>query len=147
MTFLSGVQGLPCGGQSVNPIQIPTYFLDYDRDGKDDVLVRCYDGSIAVSLSRGDGDFIHLGDIGTQLPDSDARDTRNGVLPLPIVYDIDGDALQDIVSCATDELSRSGAGSARRRASWSRYACSPRPSPSRAPGGFRSVSRARGSRT
>jgi RHS repeat-associated protein len=109
---LNGVtaNGLPDGA---NGTGAPLYLLDYDRDGKDDVAgyygysavpVSPRQGgpapTLALRRSRGDGtfDLVQLGSDVSSLSHTNATEASG--LPAPVVYDIDGDGLQDIISCA-----------------------------------------------
>jgi len=84
--------GLPCHAG------FPLYLLDFNRDGRDDVAGVCsFTGQAAaltVSASNGDGSFSPY-----PVPVAPA----GGITSFsqgPIVFDVDGDSLQDIVSCA-----------------------------------------------
>jgi len=107
------VKGLRCSSNESHP----AFMLDYDQDGRDDVLSACGSrnplepenpGSLYAALSLGDGSFksypednspvatVGIGlDYGT--PDTPTSGTDR--LAGPILIDIDGDGLQDIVSC------------------------------------------------
>ena len=93
------------------------FMVDYDRDGKDDIMIGCpnmgvdssgnetgrIDFSVAQSRARGQfegtGPFLSL-PYGVSVPlNGSTTATRLDPLPRPAVYDIDGDSLQDIVSC------------------------------------------------
>jgi RHS repeat-associated protein len=113
VTTINNVQGLNCSTS-------PSFFLDYDRDGKDDLLSTCGQGKLFLSQSLGNGHFQQAGavadvPVGTIFVPSTGRlgsfaTTIPG--PAPIMYDIDGDALQDVVSCGdayTVELRRRAA--------------------------------------
>ncbi len=96
-----------------------TFFLDYNRDGKDDILAACSVTSVDpstqnpvghtdvfVMISQGNGTFTGAGGILLTLPygvseplNSNPQATNLIPLPRPIVYDVDGDSLQDFVSC------------------------------------------------
>jgi RHS repeat-associated protein len=109
---------------SVEPTSLPCHFansfLDYDRDGRDDLLQNCARDQVNISLSTGNGQFVPGPTIAVPLgPAPTKRDGFAGTLipttrdhtvdANPIVYDIDGDSLQDIVSCrdeCTIELRR-----------------------------------------
>ncbi len=94
----SSVTGLPCGNG------FPMYLLDVDRDGRDDVVGRCVGSRLLHSLSTGDGHFqpasnpiepfaqLELEGV----PGASIADPKG---PAPIMYDVDGDRLEDIVSC------------------------------------------------
>jgi RHS repeat-associated protein len=77
---------------------LPTYLLDYDRDGKDDVAVQSW-YNLIVHRSMGDGRFASsppFGVVTSELP-------ADVFAISPAVYDIDGDSLQDIVQCRGSE--------------------------------------------
>src|SRR5690606_15381649 len=89
----------------------PMTVMDYDRDGKDDLIGICesryfYQNhaetawSIVPSYSIGDGNFDR--ELSVEqifgIPYG-----RQAALPAPILYDVNGDGLQDIVSCATSK--------------------------------------------
>jgi len=84
---VNDVSGSPC------PLA-PSFLLDYDLDGNDDIISAC-GTAVYVSRSKGDGNFELVG--GAAL--LDLPNTR-----APIVYDIDGDGLQDIIHCRSESL-------------------------------------------
>jgi RHS repeat-associated protein len=78
--------GRPCpAGQS--------FFLDYDQDGKDELAVLCERGHLTATRSLGDGNF-------TLFPVASAQFRSTETAPQPLLFDVNGDALQDLVSCA-----------------------------------------------
>jgi RHS repeat-associated protein len=89
------VTGLPCGNG------FPMYLLDVNKDGRDDVAGRCFGSWILHSLSTGDG---HLQPASSVTAPFVAIDLPGPTLsptgPEPVVYDVNGDALEDVVSCA-----------------------------------------------
>ena len=95
LTRTNNVQGLPC------PTSTASFFLDYDQDGKDDVLSACSETSVNAALSSG----THFNALGSgvvaQLPWYSAPKPGEIYTPrTPVIYDVNGDSLQDIVSCA-----------------------------------------------
>jgi RHS repeat-associated protein len=101
---ISDVQGVACS-------RAPSFFVDYDRDGKDDIVSRCGFSHLFLSRSLGNGHFEQVSAPVAELPAAwiarsaqsypGSYDTKIPA-PAPILYDIDGDALQDIVSCADE---------------------------------------------
>jgi RHS repeat-associated protein len=93
------VKGLRCEGNH------PAFMLDYDQDGQDDVVQACgdNDSSLYVSRSTGDGTFAPYPDdkpvvsVSVGFASGRARTTER--LAGPILIDVDGDGLQDVVSC------------------------------------------------
>ncbi len=79
-----------------------TFFLDYDQDGKDDVATVACSGaygeeySIGFIRSLGDGGFTYTGTVRAPHDGYEAGVAR---VPAPVMYDVDGDGLQDLVSC------------------------------------------------
>jgi choice-of-anchor A domain-containing protein/RHS repeat-associated protein len=109
--YLDTVTGIPC-----DATKNPSFFLDYDQDGKDDVVVACgkNNGSLFVarSLATPGPAWANLGQfapgsapvltagIGVVAPGTNARSsTPPPVEPDPIVLDVNGDSLQDVVTC------------------------------------------------
>ncbi|HKO47649.1 MAG TPA: FG-GAP-like repeat-containing protein, partial [Polyangiaceae bacterium] len=99
------VQGLRCG----NDKEHPAFLLDYDQDGLDDVVTACgaNNGALYVARSLGNGNFESLPKdnspvvtvpIGLDQP-SNPRQIAPRELAGPILIDVNGDGLQDIVSC------------------------------------------------
>jgi RHS repeat-associated protein len=91
---LHDISGLPCqSGQTV--------FLDYDQDGKDDIVGSCSPGGVFVARALGDGNFAAMETV-ESLPVIPVHARERPVpLPWPTLYDVNGDGLQDIVSCFT----------------------------------------------
>jgi RHS repeat-associated protein len=92
--------GLPCSPGSTS------YLLDYDRDGLDDVAGICSGTSagdttwLRVSRSLGYGGFELVNPNVGHVIDLPMRTGGTTLLvPEPAIYDVDGDSLQDIVSC------------------------------------------------
>lgn len=96
------VQGIPC------PPRTPLIFVDYDQDGKDDIVGICRDSSgfrnVYVALSVGDGSFRRFPNatdpvlqLAPFLDTSVDRASAGG--PAPVMFDADGDALQDLALC------------------------------------------------
>jgi RHS repeat-associated protein len=88
--------GLPC------PAGSPMYLLDFNRDGRDDVAGLCggQDGTgLSLSLWQHDGQFARYPDNQTDVAQAPKTQWASGWRPDPIVFDIDGDGLQDMVSC------------------------------------------------
>jgi hypothetical protein len=88
-------------------------FLDYDRDGRDDVVANCSGTRVDVSLSNGMGQFVAGAPLTLPLdpPPATRADENGNRIPVqreidfgpnPLFYDIDGDSLQDIVSCSDE---------------------------------------------
>jgi hypothetical protein len=83
--------------------------LDYDRDGKDDIMVTCptlvgkgiYLNRVFVARSVGTGNFEPFpAGSSPVLTLPIGLDPKEGILIGPvIVFDIDGDSLQDVISC------------------------------------------------
>lgn len=93
LTTIYDVQGLPCQSGS-------TAFLDYDQDGKDDVVGSCFgSSSVFVSRSLGDGNFAARNTVASLPPQP--WSFSSDALPWPTLYDVNGDGLHDIVSCVT----------------------------------------------
>lgn len=101
-TSVTNIQGLPCNGDA------PTFFLDYDQDGKDDVVRKCKPGQLYVGRSTGNGQFeryptpepvVHYIESGIIIsaltPGGSAWDPG----PEVVLYDVNGDSLQDVVTC------------------------------------------------
>jgi hypothetical protein len=100
-TVIDPVKGLRCNREH------PAFMLDYDQDGRDDIVSACGtdDNSLFVDRSVGDGTFepfpttaaVLTVPIGTidRGPRGDLRRRLAG----PILIDVDGDGLQDVVSC------------------------------------------------
>jgi RHS repeat-associated protein len=86
---IENVAGLPC--QSA-----PSFFMDFDQDGKSDVVSACTPTEIKLGKANASEQFDNLGTIAT-LPWPPLRSN----LPPPLIYDVNGDGLQDIVNCAT----------------------------------------------
>ncbi len=106
------------GNQNIQDcgVTAPLAVLDYDQDGRDDVMVMCPSGSgvpqngtapsntwrLYVSRSRGDGTFerVHAS---TQVP---TLQSHGGWAtgPKPVLVDVNGDGLQDVVSCKSPTL-------------------------------------------
>src|SRR5690606_28683477 len=81
-----------------------TTLLDYDLDGYDDVITMCPDLSdpgspkktgLYLSRSNGDGTFELISEPILSVPAPGRFGTS-----IPVLFDIDGDGLQDVVSCA-----------------------------------------------
>jgi RHS repeat-associated protein len=92
LTMISDIAGIPCAtGNSV--------FMDYDQDGKDDIVSVCPPLNwVRAARSVGDGNFAPVGSgplVTFPIPQPGAP-----ALPKPILYDVNGDGLQDLVSCA-----------------------------------------------
>jgi RHS repeat-associated protein len=103
------VRGIPCKPGS------PLYFMDFDRDGKDDILGSC-GGHLRLALSTGDGHFQQPSTALLPVPQYKAKPdvprSKPGPGAPPIIYDIDGDSLQDVIICkniSTLELRRRNA--------------------------------------
>ena len=101
-TSVDPVKGMQCEGNH------PAFMLDYDQDGRDDVMSACgtNDSSLYVSRSVGDGSFVPFPDTNPVATVSIGFETvhrERGFstqrLAGPILIDVDGDGLQDIVSC------------------------------------------------
>ena len=110
---VTDVKGLRCGNKEDHP----AFMLDYDQDGRDDVISACGTtsplgprtfGNLYVALSVGDGSFKSFPDdnspiakVGIGFDNGTDEHPTSGTDPLagPILIDIDGDGLQDIVSC------------------------------------------------
>jgi RHS repeat-associated protein len=111
---LTNVSGIPCLGA-----RTPVWMLDYDRDGRDDVLVGCRNlGTFNLSVGRsiGNGTFTDLG-VAASMPsraclNPDCFCLRPGPgcegtgsiesaleLPRPILLDLNGDSLEDLLYC------------------------------------------------
>jgi hypothetical protein len=71
----------------------PAFFLDYDQDGKDEIASLCERGYLAATRSLGDGNFAAFPAANVQFSGADTT-------PQPLLFDVNGDALQDLVSCA-----------------------------------------------
>jgi RHS repeat-associated protein len=101
VTSTGNVQGLPCLGPN------PSWVLDYDRDGKDDLVVACNFGfpsmNISIVRSKGDGDFEGAGVPAISLPYWDCGQQQGcpfpSLLPKPAFVDVNGDSLEDLVYC------------------------------------------------
>lgn len=89
---------------NVSGLRCPTavsFFADYDQDGRDDVISLCSPDALSVFRSLGDGNF-------GSFPSSEPVATLPGqtppftlpVVPPPLLYDVNGDSLQDVVSCS-----------------------------------------------
>ncbi len=89
--FFSSAPGLPCETAS-------TFLLDYDQDGKDDVVMACDMMSFKVGRSLGDGSFAPHPSNAAVVRIQPAVAAFFSV-PRPILYDVDGDSLQDAVGC------------------------------------------------
>jgi RHS repeat-associated protein len=72
----------------------PTFFLDYNQDGKDEMAALCASGSLIATRSLGDGAFAAFPEANAQFP------ATPSVAPRPQLFDVNGDALQDLVTCA-----------------------------------------------
>jgi hypothetical protein len=83
-----GVQatGYPCPNG-------PSFFLDHDQDGKDDVVGACSRSELRFTHSTGDGDFTNPATMFLPYVPSWSS------LPRPTMYDVNGDALPDVVFC------------------------------------------------
>ena len=97
------VQGLRCGNDRAHP----AFMLDYDQDGLDDVVSACgvNDGSLYVARSLGNGAFEPLPHDNSPVATVSIGGVDDGfgsftALAGPILIDVDGDGLQDIVSCS-----------------------------------------------
>jgi RHS repeat-associated protein len=86
---IENISGLPCQNA-------PSFFLDYDQDGKSDVVSACTPTDIKLGRANANEQFDNVGTIAS-LPMAPIRTN----LPPPVVYDVNGDGLQDIVNCAT----------------------------------------------
>lgn len=89
-TYISSVTGIPCN-------RGPSFFADYDQDGKDDVVDVCLLHDMRVARSLGNGQFSTSTVFSTFEPNVDVLYN----LPPPLFYDVDGDSLQDLVRCRT----------------------------------------------
>jgi RHS repeat-associated protein len=92
---INNVQGIPCGDNT----QAPTFILDYNGDGKDDLAVLCNERQLHIALSRGDGNFDDSSVLALPAVPQPPRSASIRV-PHPLLFDVDGDSLQDLVSCA-----------------------------------------------
>jgi RHS repeat-associated protein len=102
---VSNIQGIPCSPRT------PMAVVDLNRDGKDDLIGACetrsggsrgspilYRWTMSPSYSTGDGNF----EAGPAAATFEASMPLPNQPPPPFVYDINGDALADIVSCSGD---------------------------------------------
>jgi len=91
--------GLPCGPGH------PTFLLDYDRDGRDDVASICEDRLIHSTYDTAGRFTVRstLADPLVMFPGwRRVLPTDSYLGPAPTLYDIDGDGLQDILSCTNE---------------------------------------------
>jgi len=104
---IDNLNGLPCGTGLT-----PSYMLDYDRDGKDDIVIACGadNASFFVARSLGDGKFepvpgpsptfvLPQAKITFPTPPGARTAPRPGPASPVVIFDVDGDSLQDIVYC------------------------------------------------
>ncbi len=92
--FVNNVQGINCDTS-------PMFVMDYDQDGKDDIVSACgfLHGSIFVGRSQGNGQFAAFPDNNAVLTAQIGGKGFVATEPAPVLIDIDGDGLQDIVTC------------------------------------------------
>lgn len=92
LTYLSHVNPVTCGAYG------PKFVMDYDRDGRDDVMSVCSSAYPYVSRSGGNGNFVNDANAAFVLP----YPPKGWVsVPPPTFYDVNGDGLQDVVSCTS----------------------------------------------
>ncbi len=102
---VSNIQGMPCNPGS------PMAVVDLNRDGKDDLMGVCGNNFDSLSprqsylwlmtpaYSTGDGNF-EAGSAPLPIAGYVPSSSPEIRLPSPFMYDVNGDALADIVSCA-----------------------------------------------
>jgi RHS repeat-associated protein len=97
--LIANPQGLPCTPS--HPISV----MDFDNDGNDDLVGTCveshpdgtYIWQIDPSFSLGNGHFQQASPV---LSLVGIKSPHQRFLPPPVLYDVNGDALPDVVSCA-----------------------------------------------
>ena len=111
--FVDNVSGIPC-----DATKSPAFFLDYDQDGKDDIVSACgtYNEQLYVARSLASpgsacvncGTFASFPSSGPALTASIGHVAPGTVRPgstppfkepYPIVLDVNGDSLQDVITC------------------------------------------------
>jgi len=80
---------------NIQPCLGSTFFVDFDQDGKDEIGTVCGSNSFIAVRSLGDGNFGPFTQANVDLP------PLNSMLPRPLMLDVNGDALQDLVSCSS----------------------------------------------
>jgi len=97
----ASVSGFPCG------FGFPTFVFDFDRDGRDDIGAICghAGAELRVALSGGDGRFHGFPSDQVKLIDIPLAGGmyQSGVSTPPVMYDADGDGLEDILYCTSDQ--------------------------------------------
>ncbi len=111
MSFGTGDRENPINSEDANGLPCPTgsplYLLDYDRDGKDDIAGQCGGDKnttvLHLSLSQGTGSFNpQPAGGGAWLSVPSQIDFGAKGLPSPVVYDVDGDGLEDVLVCTSN---------------------------------------------
>jgi len=110
ITFASNVLvGSPnrTGRQSLD-VRVPcpsaqSFVMDFDQDGRDDIVSICNQGLPEVAVSTGTNFTINHAPIVTLPTPPGSGPTGSGwsSVPPPIFYDINGDSLQDVLSCTS----------------------------------------------